>query len=71
MTDAFDDKNHEKLTKKLTTPPFDPLAVPEVKPGSYEKFVEVADELQDSGRADTEKRDERAFALWESVKKNG
>jgi len=55
---AEDDRSQEKLVRRLTTPPFDPDAIVEPKPTSYEKLEEVMGDFladKDVGRERSEK----------------
>ena len=69
MSKAGDDQAAERLARKLTTEPFDPLAVPESKPSSYEKFIELSEDIRQSGDEEIAKWRERESILWDSVGK--
>ena len=69
MSRAEERKIEDNLVRKLTTPPFDPMAEPEIKPTSYEKLNEIADDLAEDGEAVRGKWSERAPGLWDSVGK--
>ena len=69
MSKAEDNRALDRLTRKMLTPPFDPEAFVEPKPGSYEKFTEMAEEIRSSGDEEAVKHQERGSALWDSIGK--
>lgn len=69
LSRAEETKIEDALVRKMRTPPYDLEVVPEIKPTSYEKLNEIADDLAGEGETVREKWSERAPTLWDSVGK--
>lgn len=67
--EAKDNRSADNLVRRMTTPPFDPLAEQEVKPGSYEKLNEIAEDIWGEGQESKDKWARRGPDLWDSIGK--
>jgi hypothetical protein len=60
--DAERNRLTELLAKKMQTPPPDPFAPP--PPTSYERFTELAEDIQVEADSQAEARNETAKEIW-------